>query len=232
MKTRQWIILAVLSVAIGAPTAHADTVYTYTGNAYNPADCLGVYCSGGPYAMSITFDTTLTGSALDNLTIDTVAGGDLTADVSSFSFADGILTINQGNAILNPEFTSFDVSTDDNGNITAWSLSALCDPVCGPSQPDDQVIALSRSIPPFAINDVTDQSAVYACSTSECSALAAGGGLGDNFGPAGTWTSSATVTNTPEPSSLLPVAAGLLGLIVVGRRMQIGQTRWTDQTMC
>ena len=44
----------------------AGTVYTYTGNPYT--DCTGTYvCTGTSPALSLTFDTPLTGTQLDNL---------------------------------------------------------------------------------------------------------------------------------------------------------------------
>ncbi len=187
-------------------TLRAQTVYTYTGNAYDLADCLGAYCSGGPYAMSITFDTTLTGNALDDLTIGTVTGGNLTADISSFSFNDGILSINQGNA----GSSEFDVTTNNSGNITAWQLTAACYPDCGPGYTDDNEEAYSYNLPPFGLNDVTDQGGVYSCNSVDCSALRNEGGLGANFGPAGTWTSTSMGAVTPEAPSYLLFGTGLL----------------------
>jgi hypothetical protein len=52
----------------------ADTIFTYTGNAYT--DCSGVYtCTPTPPALSITFETTLTGTQLDNLTLQAAYPG-------------------------------------------------------------------------------------------------------------------------------------------------------------
>jgi hypothetical protein len=51
-----------------------------------------------PYALSLTLYTSLTGSALDNLTLGT---GNITADVTSFSFGDGSgFSLNQVDAPL------------------------------------------------------------------------------------------------------------------------------------
>ena len=66
-KLQQLVVtlFIMLMVFCVAPSANADTVYTYTGNAYT--SCGGAYCVGGPYALSVTLDTTLSGNALDNL---------------------------------------------------------------------------------------------------------------------------------------------------------------------
>jgi len=97
----------------------ADTVYTYTGNAYT--SCYGTYtCTGTPPALSITFDTTLTGVQLDNLTV-TGGGGDLTPYVTSFTITDGTgLSLTRTNA----KGYSFDVTTNSYGAIIGWGINA------------------------------------------------------------------------------------------------------------
>lgn len=82
-------MLKAVSLAIGVlvgfdlmTRAMADTTYGYSGNNY---DDLGEsYQSGGPYALSVTFTTTLTGNALDNLPFS-----DITTTITSYSFTDG-----------------------------------------------------------------------------------------------------------------------------------------------
>jgi hypothetical protein len=57
-------LLALLCLALLQVPTQADSVYSYTGNAYTT--CEGSYsCTGTTPAMTITFDMTLTGSALD-----------------------------------------------------------------------------------------------------------------------------------------------------------------------
>ncbi len=92
----------------------AGTVYTYTGNPYT--DCTGTYvCTGTSPALSLTFDTPLTGTQLDNLYDDPIP-------VSSFSFTDGTgLFITQANEV----FHDLIISTDANGAITGWYIVAL-----------------------------------------------------------------------------------------------------------
>ncbi|HEV2500909.1 MAG TPA: hypothetical protein VGY31_15160 [Terriglobia bacterium] len=95
----------------------ADTIYSYTSPAYD--ECRGTYCSGGPYALSFTFDVAA-GTPLDNLTLSG-AGSDVTTDVSWFTFTDGSgLKIDQANAAS----YSFQIGTDTSGVMTAWSVWA------------------------------------------------------------------------------------------------------------
>src|SRR5437773_12304319 len=46
------------------------TIYTYTGKDYTT--CGGTYCNGGPYALAVTFGTTLAGNALYNLPVTNI----------------------------------------------------------------------------------------------------------------------------------------------------------------
>lgn len=105
-----------------AGSLRADTVYTYTGNAYTY--CSGTYASGGTtcagtYALSITFDV-IANTPRDNL-IWLGPGSDITADVSTFSFTDGTgLTLSQANST----YDHFYVATDSSGNFTQWYFNA------------------------------------------------------------------------------------------------------------
>lgn len=94
------------------------TTYTYHGNAYNT--CSGTYCTGGPYALSAEFTTTLTASALANLPYT-----DITSSIVSFTFTDGSgLTIDNSNA----SYKDFNISTGASGNIATWLITS-----CGSS---------------------------------------------------------------------------------------------------
>jgi len=73
------------------------------------------------YALSVTFTTTLTGSALVNLPYT-----DISSTVTSFTFTDG-----SGLTIDNSNFSSptFHISTDASGNIVTWLIGA-CGSTC------------------------------------------------------------------------------------------------------
>jgi hypothetical protein len=94
------------------------TILTYVGNDYT--SCSGNYCTGGPYALSIWLNTTLSGSALDNLSF-----ANITSSVTSFNFSDGT------GLILNNSANSSDVyiSTNASGHITGWLVGA-CGATC------------------------------------------------------------------------------------------------------
>lgn len=109
------IVPALLALA---PTSHADTVYTYTGQDFAT---VGSFNPGQPSPFSTSdFDsgsfTTATPLAA-NLK-------DVTVAPSAFSFhdADGNVAINEGNAEANKKFL---ISTDGSGNVVDWSILVL-----------------------------------------------------------------------------------------------------------
>ena len=111
MRLRLELVLASL-LSFAAVASAAGTTYTYYGNAYST--CGGTYCTGGPYALSIEFTTTLTGNALASLPFT-----DITSTITSFRFTDESgLTIDKNNAL----YKQFSISTNASGNLVAWLI--------------------------------------------------------------------------------------------------------------
>jgi hypothetical protein len=168
----------------------ADTVYTYTGNPY--AFCYGpTVCTGATPFLSISFDVKA-GTPLDNLPL----GSNITADVSAFSFTDGIVaTITQANATSE----LFLIATNASGDIISWAMFANIMPSNGPvfltSLFTDNVANMPGGL---------DQTVVDLRCSQRCGPFAGGYVLNDP----GQWV----VRNTPEPSSLLLFGTGLVGL--------------------
>jgi hypothetical protein len=76
-RLAQNFALLVLAGFLGfgaAASSEAATTYFYVGNDYDNSTCGGSYCTGGPYSLDFTFTTTLTGSALDNLSFQDYLG--------------------------------------------------------------------------------------------------------------------------------------------------------------
>ena len=114
---RRAMLLTGALLAMGlAPSAQATTIYTYTGNHYTT--CSGTYCTGGPYALSVSFTTTLTGSSLANLPFT-----DISATITSFTFTDG------SGLTLVSNLGRLEISTDASGNISTWVVAA-CGSTC------------------------------------------------------------------------------------------------------
>jgi hypothetical protein len=204
----------VLSIALlsllcmpGSVWASGITQYTYTGAQYGLSDCVGSYCSGGPYDLVVTFDVAA-GTPLDGLN-----DVDITADVSSFSFSDG-----SGFVITNADTTfsdQFVISTGSSGNITVWSLNvcttppylapgssaggACMDTYWAPSDPQ----VLDRT-------NWTDGSEQGECFAYGSGAIASSTCLG-------TFAMSSPGSTVPEPSSLLLLAIALLSLLATAR---------------
>jgi hypothetical protein len=100
------IAAAVALSALGAASASADVVYSYTGNDFQFVT--------SPY----TTNDSLTGS----VTLSTALGDNLSlasATPTSYTFSDGVSTITNTNQTNTPLFS---FSTDSAGNITDWQI--------------------------------------------------------------------------------------------------------------
>jgi MYXO-CTERM domain-containing protein len=226
MRKSLWIILVGLPCLMLPGSLRADSTYTYSGQNYNY--CEG--CSGGPYALTITFNV-VAGTQLDNLVAGTVVGGDLTADVSTFSFTDGAgLSITQAN---DAGGFGIDVSTDGAGNITEWDVyaqgfastyGASCYIVGNPCQPNYAAQDGSYIANPILASCLVGNTVSY------CEALldypSSYSVEAGNVNLPGTWTD--TVTGTPEPSTDGLLLTGLLGLLALAARSK----RHTSLTSC
>jgi hypothetical protein len=181
----------LLSFVLGtASLCSAGTVtYNYTGNDYTT--CAGTYCTGGPYALSVSFTTTLTGSALDNLPFT-----DIASTITSFTFTDGSgLTINNSNGY----FSDFYISTNASGNFVGWLIGGC------PSLPTGCNTEMQTNWDsPFGFIPGAD----FSETTSSFA-----GSYGFIGSDPGTWTST-----TPEPETWLLIGAGLGAVALVRRK--------------
>jgi PEP-CTERM motif len=229
------LLLMIFGVLIFAGSVRADTVYTYTGNPYT--SCVGTYAPSGvnnvcpqPYAFALTFDTTLPGKKLDNLLLSSSVcrsgacfgtpllnptGGNLTQFISSFSFTDGTgFSITKANATG----FSFDVTTDSKGNIEAWAIYAVVSPPSGTGVYYQAVTESGYGLGPVGDNQLLE-SYDSTETASEVNGALVGGrgpalGLGETDSVSGILSTSAqwTVTQVPEPSSLILFSIGLVSL--------------------
>jgi hypothetical protein len=218
-KVPIWVGLLTLLCLLLSDPLRAGTEYTYTGNAYN--FCVGTYAPGGinnvcpnPYALTLTFDTTLKGHALDNLTLGT---GNITADVTSFSFGDG-----SGFSLNQTDATNFsvDIATNSHGKIVSWIISAQDYPPTG-TGPFSQALTESG----YGLGAVADNTLLESYDgTSSGTELngnftEVGGGFADSTQPPYQISGAANWT-VPEPSGIVLLATGLLGLLAFAAKSE------------
>jgi hypothetical protein len=179
----------------------AGSILKYTGKPYT--GCEYAYtCNGTTPSLSFTLNTTLTGAQLDNLTLGTVAGGNLSAFVTSFTLTDGFqVNITKATAA----FWDFDVTTGPTGAIKSWYIIAYTNGTPGATNYLGGTCSEIVSGPvPCDYVDSTDVQ-INGISYSA---------YGQNHADPGTWAVA-----TPEPSSLLLLGTSLLGLAPFRRKL-------------
>jgi len=187
-RTLGLLCVTALLVLGVASSARADALYIYTGTGFTNFD--------NP-TMLPTGVLALNGS----VTLPTALGDNFSGFVTpaAFSFSDGATTITQANLSL--PYDSFYFVTNSSGAIVNWDVE-LCavGPTC--AIPVDYVESINTS-------GSTDDYSLY---------IDAGGtyGFAYNLSSPGAWVGP-TVT-TPEPSALILLGTGLIGLIGVRRR--------------
>lgn len=173
-------------------SAQANTVYTYTGNSYD--QCGGAYCSGGPYSLSATFETTLTGNALVSLPFQ-----DIKSTVTSFAFTDGTgLTVNQNTV---GGYSHFEISTNSLGDIITWLIGGYA----------------NNSNMQMQTNWNTFYSFHPGADFSE-TALNFAGDYGFVSNNPGTWVR--TDSPVPAPAAVWLLGTGIIGLLGIRRKLQ------------
>jgi hypothetical protein len=182
----------------GVRFADANVMYTYLGNDFTSFGSIGTITSGTAYTASdmVTGEFTLATPLADNL-----SGYSFTP--LSYSFSDGVDTLNSTNSEIfasNPAYTpstltTFVVSTNGSGDITAWTIQLQGDL----SNNSNDSIFTTTGLNPI-VNDGNAED------------WGANGSPGVYFGYNSNSPGTFSFSQTPLPAAL-PLFAGGLGLM-------------------
>jgi len=187
VRLSKWsLALAVCFLIVCARPAFANPVtYTYTGNPFTSFS--GLTC---PTVCGLSGSFTVSSALGDNF------NGIVTP--TSFSFTDGSLTISSADVGVT---FGFDVITNGSGVITEWNIVVALPFLTANS---DDTLSTYNGFYFTGANPGQDVVGHANLNNTETYAW--------NTGDPGTWSSSASTSTTPEPSSLLLLGTGLLGL--------------------
>jgi hypothetical protein len=185
MKKTIFVTCGVLAMCLAAP-AKADSVESYTGNTYStvPVPSSG-YTTANVITATLTFQNSLPANASLAYGYGGLGTPTATDPLLAFVISDGAATFNLSDGI------NIFLVTGSQGQIVSWFVGA-CGAPCSSALNIDTQFGLPA---PFATLG-------YDASTQGASGIT----LAYNTDDPGTWTS------VPEPSSLLMLGIGILGL--------------------
>lgn len=202
-----------LLLSLASSFASAET-YHYTGQPFTQV--VGGYTTAMRVTGTIVTNTPITPDSVDL---------DIRSILTSWSFSDGMQTINHLNGTFHPGDANYFplVSTDADGNINAHSIHVFLTPIKTTLGAADSII-LTVSTRDQGLVDVpcTGLSATDIC----IEWVAAADDYGLNFSSPGSWVTGLTQAPVPIPSlsawslMLMTLLLGLAGFVGVKRKNQ------------
>jgi hypothetical protein len=183
MKKTIFVTCAVLAMCLAAP-AKADSVESYTGNTYTNVSSSG-YTTASFITATLTFQNPLPANASLAYGYGGIGTPTATDPLLAFSISDGAATFNLSNGL------NIFLVTGNQGQIVSWFVGA-CGAPCSSALNIDTQFGLPAPFVTLGADGSTQGS--Y------------GTALAYNTDDPGTWT------KVPEPSGLLMLGAGILGL--------------------
>jgi len=203
-------LVALLATA----SAFAATTYTYTGPAYTTAT--------GTFTTSMN----VTGSFTTATPLAPNFSGDITGQISSYSFSDGLHTYTSSDA--NGRIYQFLISTDPSGSINAWQITV--EAWLSPTSPHSvgdlfNFVQTLSSVGDFGYDTIpcTDVGVSPAGVADTCIGASLGTEAGTASGANGSWTRQTSATSIPTLSEwgMITLASLLaLGTVLTLRRQR------------